>query len=281
MMIYGAIIIILFGVFIFFFKGHREFYRQKKIWTFFLLLLPLGTLGLYFLIGSPEYLDQPHAKLQKNVERLRQKSPEALIQEFRDKLSENDSPQARHFLGQTLIKMGRFEEGLKEIEQAYKLSEGKNSAINLSYAEVLISKNNGIVKQKSFDLMSNVLKENPKNPICMFYMGLYHFQNKQSNKGAKFWKDLIANADGADWKTQMLVNLKQVAQENHIELSKYDIILPQIPQEEPPAFTKEQKDMITQMVERLREKQKQNPNDEALKARLKEVEAKYKMIMQN
>ena len=236
--------------------------------------MPICAVALYFAVGDPDYLDQPYKDVNNRKEALMKKSSSDLIADFRAKLKENDSAKARHFLGETLARMGRFGEATEEFKKAYELSKGADTNIAVSYGEILVAMNNRTVSDEALAVFKEVLEKEDNNPPSLFYAGLYYFQNDQTLEGTKFWNNLIDASEGKPWQARMVANIQKSAEINKIDLAGNNIILPEVKE----GFTPDQIDMIEGMVESLRQKVKDNPDDEALKTRLADVEKKFEAI---
>ena len=272
-MIYIFITLIAFGLLFYLGRGLKEKTQDKK-WIILVTSVPVLAVGLYFALGDPDYRDQPYAEVTARKDALMQESSENLIAAFRKKLKENDDAKARHFLGETLARMGRFNEAAIEFKKAYNLSKGTDNNIAVSYGEILVAMNNRTVNDDALAVFEEVLKSDAQDPRALFYSGLYYFQNDKGNKGAVLWKDLLDAAKGQPWQARVLNNIAKSSDIHKIDLEKYGITLP-APQA---GFTPDQIDMIEGMVESLRQKVKDNPDDMALKKRLEDVEEKFKDI---
>lgn len=275
-MIYVFIILMVFLSF--FYLSHplkNQPSEKRKKWIFVFIAIPLFSVGLYFLKGRPDYLDQPYDALKAQNEALRRLPTDELIIKLRQKLDDTDSETARLFLGETLAKLGRFEEALPELKRAYILSKGKNPDISMAYAEMLIATHKGQVSLEAKKLLDSILKQDKKNPRALFYMGLYYFQKNTSHKGAELWKELLKISHNRPWHDTAVDNIRRSAELEKINLAQYGINLPE---KSVPNFTPEQIEMITQMVKNLRFKVKNNPDDKALRQRLTEVEKVFSQI---
>ena len=275
-MIYVFIILMVFLSFFYLsYPLKSQTLEKRKKWIFIFLAIPLLSVGLYFLKGQPDYADQPYDAVKAENEALMRLPTDDLIVKLRQKLDETDSATARLFLGETLAKLGRFEEALPELKRAYILSEGKNPEITMAYAEMMIVSDKRTVSLEAQKLLEAILKQDKKNPRALFYTGLYYFQKKSPQEGAKLWKELLDISSRQPWYDTVVDNIRRSAEHEKINLAHYGIVLPEKSVSD---FTPEQIQMITRMVENLRLKVKNNPDDEALQKRLTEVEKIFSQI---
>ncbi|MEM6603898.1 MAG: hypothetical protein AAF621_07595 [Pseudomonadota bacterium] len=242
-----------------------------------ILCVPVCAVGVYLYLGSPNYPDQPYRQVQVKKEALSQKSPEDLISALRDKLNENDNVEARFFLGTTLFKVGRIKEALSELKKAYLLSNKKDNDIAFTYAKILTSHNNEIIPTEALDIFKNIPTDHATYPQSLFYQGLYYFQNGQSEKGYEEWDILVEQAENQPWKFIAIDNILNAAVKFNINIDKYGLEKTGSKAK----FTQEDIDMISQMVESLRQKAKDDPDNIMLQKRLEEVEKKFRQIKEN
>ncbi len=226
---------------------------------------------VYFYIGNVDYADQPYARLQKQEKELQKLSIDELIAQYEAGLTHKDSPQARIVLANMLVRLGKLSQAEKHFAAAYKIDNGKTSHIGLSYAEILIALNDGIITKKVKQIIDKIQKTDTHNPQGLFYQGLWLAQNNQIKRAVTVWKTLVKDAIGKPYEGVVQQNLQSVIA--HYKITP-DMIGLRINQE----ITKDNLAMIEQMVASLQEKVKQNPDDKALKARLDDVLIKFEAI---
>lgn len=275
-MIYITITLISFAVFLYLIHNIKQ-HTPHKSWIIWVMAVPLLSVGVYFYVGNPEYHDQPYAKLKQQEQALLQKSPDDLIAELKQKLTQQDSARGRYILALALLRMGKTDDAVLELERAYRLSDEKTPEIIMTYAMILTVKNNNIVGDKSWDLIKKTLKTDASNIYALYYAGLYECQHKNFDKSAEYWKNIVDNHSDEPQYQETIKNIKQSADICGLNLKKYHITVPDIKSN----YTPQQIQMIERMVEQLRQKVKNNPDNMELKKRLDDVEEKFKSIKES
>ena len=275
-MIYILIAIISFAVFVYLIRNIKQ-HTPHKAWIIWVMAVPLLSVGVYFYVGNPEYHDQPYAKIKQQEQALLQKSPDDLIAELKQKLTQQDSARGRYILALALLRMGKTDDAVSELRRAYALSDEKTPEIIMTYAMILTVNNNNIVGDKSWDLIKETLKIDASNIYGLYYAGLYECQHKNFDKAADYWKNIVDNHTDKPQYQETVQKIKQSSDICGLNLKKYKMTVPDIKSN----YTPQQIQMIEQMVGQLRQKVKNNPANMELKQRLDEVEEKFKAIKES
>jgi cytochrome c-type biogenesis protein CcmH/NrfG len=170
-----------------------------------------------------------------------------------------------------LARLGRFEQAEPHFKAAYNMDKGKTPDIIMAYAEVIIALNKGTITPQANRLITTSLQKDAINPKGLFFKGLFFAQNNNTKQAIEIWKNLVIQSEGKPYYAMLVQNLNAVRQQFNINPATIGLDTTQdIRQDNLP--------MIEKMVQSLADKVKQNPNDEKLKARLKEVQEKLKTI---
>ena len=226
---------------------------------------------IYFYIGNPDYADQPYTQVKNQEQALNKLPVNKLIILYEEKLKKNDTLDARLNLANMLARLGRLEQAEKHFKAAYNMDKGVNPDITFGYIEIMIARNKGIISQKSYNLINDILDKQKSNPKGLFFKGLFFAQNNNIKQAIDIWKNLVIESKDKPYYGVLVQNLNAVIGQFNINPvtiglnTTQDIIQDNLP-------------MIEKMVQSLADKVKQNPNDEKLKERLKEVQEKLDII---
>jgi cytochrome c-type biogenesis protein CcmH len=221
-----------------------------------LVVLPLGSLGLYSRLGAPGLPDQPFA--------ARQNSPEFQMTAQAAKLSAQlaQTPDATGFvlLGQTLQSLRRPAEAVQAFRRAIALGS-TDSEVYASLGEALVMADQGGVGPDARAAFFQVLRSEPGDPRARFYLGLSEEQIGKFAEAIAIWRDLQKDTpEDAPWRDMLAAQVAQAAAQGKLDPAT---IVPAAPKVEgaPPPAPSGQEDMIRQMVAKLAAKMETTPDD--------------------
>lgn len=229
------------------------------------LSVPLLAAALYVALGHPQALQPPPAPMgEAQIAEMVQK----LEQRLKDK---PDDAQGWAMLARSYKFMGRNDDA----RQAYeKTGPALNENIDwlLDYAELLATQANNQFAGRPATLVAQALQREPQHPLALMLSGVVAFQANDFKVAVTHWETVLGQMQpGSDEARQMQANIDLARQRAGLPPSAPNAAnsdsgkLPPPPAGAAAGMTPE---MINQMVERLANRLKDNPNDYAGWARL-------------
>jgi len=244
-----------------------------------LIIVPLGTLGLYSFIGQPNLADQPLAQRQieteKNAkiddadrERARQ-----LLAELEKRLEANPKDvQGWLILAQIYEGMDRHKDAAEVYAKVVELTDRHPQAV-AALAEAMIMAEDTKVLPDAVTLLEEVKAKDPTDPRSYFYLALEHRQNEDLRGAMDEYVALLkVSPANAEWVEQIKSNVQVIAGELNIDMPQIDTLPPE-QTAEVPGLTEEQvegaqqmspedqQEMIRSMVQRLADRLEETPDD--------------------
>jgi cytochrome c-type biogenesis protein CcmH len=163
-----------------------------------LVLLPVGAVALYLMLGSPQMPGEPLAARMRAPERNR--SIESMIAQVEDRLQKNPTDgRAWEVLAPVYMRLGRFDEAVRAWGHVINLN-GSTAAREANYGEAMVAAANGVVTADAKSAFERALKLDPKDVMARFYMGMAADQDGRRADAERIWNDLLADAPpGAPW----------------------------------------------------------------------------------
>jgi len=174
-------------------------FRRRVVAFASLLLLTLGTGGLYVQLGSPGLAfvaasaqDRFAADGQIKLERLVSKVEEHL------RASPEDG-RGWEVLAPVYMQLGRYTDSVNAWRNALRL-RGDGADREASLGEALMAEANGVVTEDAKNAFTRAVTLDSTTVSARFYLGVAAEQDGDRAKAAKIWRDLIADAPpGAHW----------------------------------------------------------------------------------
>lgn len=244
-----------------------SFWTARRTTATIALILPLGAAGLYKTLGQPDAID-PVAAQQVTNEKVAH-----MVDSLAARLKANpDDLQGWAMLARSYKVMGR----LDEAEQAFiKAGDKINNDANLlvDYADLLAARADSKLEGRPLELINRALQLNPQHPMGLMLSGVAAFARSDYSGAEAQWKKLLPLLDPDSPDAQQVEAYITEAQEKagtppapkptaRSESGK----LP--PVNEAAAAGGMTAEKINQMVDRLAERLKANPEDLAGWARL-------------
>ena len=221
------------------------------------ILLPIGGVSLYTVLGNPAAPDVPFAErdLQKEQDDAQEAEIGRLLDQLRARLKENpNDSKGWLMLGRSMRAMGKFDDAIDAYSKAASLLP-MDADILANLGEVHLLKADGQVNEDAQATFDKALRLNPKHPKSRFYVG--YIQNQKGDKQGALdtWKAIVADAPkDAPYLEEINLRIAEVSKELGIDPT-------------PPAETSsakelsEQEEMIMNMVNGLAERLKSEPDD--------------------
>ena len=173
-------------------------WRRRAAAVAALTALPLGAVGLYLLLGSPQLPGEP-------LQARRELPPEhrsiaALIGQVEAHLARNpEDGKGWEVLAPIYMRLGRYDEAVKARRSALRLL-GPTAARQSDLGEALVAEANGIVTQDAKDSFEQALALDANDVRARFFIGVAAEQDGRREEAAGIWRELIAKAPaGAPW----------------------------------------------------------------------------------
>jgi cytochrome c-type biogenesis protein CcmH len=231
-----------------------------------LVLLPLGGLSLYLVLGSPDLPGEPlAARMRKPPEH---QSVAALVAQVEAHLARDPSDgRGWEVLAPIYLQMGRVDNAVAARRNALRLL-GATAAREANLGEALIVASNGIVTEEAKAAFERALKLDQNDERAQFFTGLAAEQEGKREQAAAIWRALLAKAPpGAAWIGFVRQALARVDDRAPLPAGEARPAPPMAgPSEQDMAaaadMTPQQRgEMIRGMVDRLAERLKQDGSD--------------------
>jgi cytochrome c-type biogenesis protein CcmH len=173
-------------------------WRRRAAGLATITMLPLGALGLYLWLGSP---DLPGEPLQARRDMPPgQGSFAALIAQVEAHLQRNPQEgRGWEVLAPVYLRLGRLDEAVAARRHALRLL-GATATREADLGEALVAQANGIVTEDARRSFERALAIDGNDIKARFFIGLAAEQDGRRQEAAAIWRDLIAKAPaGASW----------------------------------------------------------------------------------
>jgi cytochrome c-type biogenesis protein CcmH len=246
------------------------FWTARRTAATIAVLLPLGAAGLYGWLGQPGAID-PAATQKVNNEKVEQ-----MVETLAKRLNANpNDPQGWAMLARSYKVMGR----LDEAEQAFiKAADKVNTDPDLlvEYADLLAARADSNLEGRPLELINKALALNPQHPMGLMMSGVAAYARSDFAGAEAQWKKLLplleSDSPDAQQIEAYITDARAKAKKPPAPRSVGGLAsgtdtgkLPPVSEAAASPMTAEK---INQMVDRLAERLKANPEDHAGWARL-------------
>lgn len=239
-----------------------------------------GSVGLpdFPLASRPD--DRQAAARASAETRLREQVPDldAVVARLEERLArEPNDARGWLMLGRTYMVMEKYAEAAAALALAQTQSQERDPGVAVEEAEAMIMANNSAVPPLALKILTDVLKQDPREPRARYYIGVAKAQAGDFKGAAQDWTDLIALSPAdAEWIPTVREQIEAAAKELKVKpdsfapsaearaLSQGAPVATPAPAPAPaPAATLPagQEEMIRGMVARLAQRLKENPDD--------------------
>ncbi len=158
-----------------------------------LLLVPAMTVGTYFALGAPEHVNvkgpgvpSPHAGSGQPA------SMEELVTKLEQKVAANpQDPEGLFMLGRVYSSLGRFSDAAEVLERLRPLVDD-HPAVLVALADALSMQNGGKVSGKPYDLVRQVLDQDPKDVTALWIAGKGAMEQADYQNAIYYWRQAEA-----------------------------------------------------------------------------------------
>lgn len=181
------------------------------------IVVPLGALALYGVLGSPALPDRPFAARQAESMGITTAQLDALRDEIaaleaRLKAAPNDQD-GWIDLGERHQSIGDYGQALEAYDQALKLGPVPGE-VWASIGEANVLAENGQVSPRADAAFVNALKADRQEPRSRYYLGLAAYQGDDPARAIAIWRDLSQDSPpDAPWLPMLRGRIAQVAQQ--------------------------------------------------------------------
>ncbi|MDX9862849.1 MAG: c-type cytochrome biogenesis protein CcmI, partial [Rhodospirillales bacterium] len=178
------------------------------------VLVPVGSIGLYLLLGSPNLPDQPLASRTVATQTAAQEQAE--LERLTVRLAQQMEQQPDRvdgwlLLGRSLRTIENYDEAMRAFERALALT-GRAPDVLSEYGEILVLAHGGRVAEPARRAFEEVLQGFPAEPRARYYLGLAKAQQGDPRGALRDWVDLIAvSPPDAPWLADVRREIRGVA----------------------------------------------------------------------
>ncbi len=177
-----------------------------------LVAVPLGTIGLYSVIGSPDVPDQPlQARLQEPVQN---RSLPDLVARVEQRLAEEPSDgRGWDVIAPAYMRLGRAEDAAAAYAAAIRIL-GSTERRETDRGEALVIANNGIVGAEARAAFERAVALDPSAIKPRFFLALALTQENRKEEAIAAWQALLDEAEGGEaWAEAVRVELAKLGVE--------------------------------------------------------------------
>jgi len=227
------------------------------------LLMPVLAAGIYWQLGAPQSLT-PSAARGIQDPQVRQ-----MVESLEAKLKENpNNPQGWAMLARSYLVMGRVDEA----EATFlKIGDALNTNPDLmvEFADLLAVKANNNIEGRPLELVSKALQINPHHPMGLMMTGVAAYRRGDFKLAIGQWEKLLTVLEpGSQDAQQVQANIDDAKAQAGMAAAGTNGQAGMLPPVSEQAAANASPDMVNQMVDRLAERLKKQPDDIAGWARL-------------
>jgi cytochrome c-type biogenesis protein CcmH len=243
------------------------FWSARRTSITIALLLSMGSAGMYWWLGQPDAID-PVATQQRQNEKVM-----AMVDSLAAKLKANpDNPLGWAMLARSYKVMGQLEDAEKAFVKAGNLVN-TDADLLVEYADLLASKANSM-EGRPLDMIQKALALNPQHPMGLMMSGVAAYRRADFKGAITHWEKLLLLLEpGTEDAQQIESNIADAREKAGQPAPAKAAPGPtteagKLPPVDPAAAGAMTPEKINQMVDRLAERLKANPDDLAGWARL-------------
>jgi cytochrome c-type biogenesis protein CcmH len=184
------------------------------------VLVPVASIGLYLLVGSPGLPDRPLAS--RTLATWTAGQEQAEMERLTARLAEQMEKQPDRvdgwlLLGRSLRTIENYDEAARAFERALALT-GRAPDVLSEYGEILVLAHGGRVAEPARRVFEETLMAVPAEPRARYYLGLAKAQQGDPRAALQAWVDLIAvSPPDAAWLTDIRREIQGVATASGID----------------------------------------------------------------
>jgi cytochrome c-type biogenesis protein CcmH len=177
----------------------QSVWRRRAAALAALILLPIGALGLYLALGSPNVPGEP-ARARVNTPEGSQ-SIAVLVSQIEAHLERNPNDgRGWEVLAPVYMRLGRFNDAVKARRNALTLN-GDSADRQSGLGEALVGVANGVVTAEAKAAFERAVAQDSQNATGRYFLGLAAEQDGKPDEAASIWRSLLAEAPtDAPWR---------------------------------------------------------------------------------
>ncbi|MFL5213452.1 MAG: c-type cytochrome biogenesis protein CcmI [Microvirga sp.] len=222
------------------------------------VMLPLGSAGLYLALGSPGVPSEPLAS--RSVAAPAPTSIEALVAQVEAHLARNpEDGRGWEVLAPVYLRTGRFDDAVKARRNALRLL-GPTAVREADLGQAMVAAADGVVTADARAAFDRAAALDPGDVMARYFLGLAAEQEGKRAEAAAIWRKLLADAPpGARWTATVRAALAQIGE----AVAPGAVPPPQAaaPAGPPKPLAEPPGEMILAMVARLAERLKADGSD--------------------
>jgi len=172
--------------------GGSPLWRRRATAVAALVLVPIGAVALYLVLGSPRMPGEP---LQARLREMHNdRSIASLVAQVETHLAQNPND-ARGYavLAPVYLQLGRFDDAVNARRKVLALS-GETADRESDLGEALTAAANGIVTAEAKNAFERATKIDAAEPKARFFLGMAAQQDGDRGKAAEIWRDMLKAA---------------------------------------------------------------------------------------
>lgn len=193
--------------------------------TLVILLVPIGTMAMYMILGTPGMPDVPLAERAAERARLaetadRRQGLSEMAAELAERLKSEPSDLAGWMLlGRTYQMLEQPKDAVEAFAKATQLPTADAQTWS-SFGEALVQGNDGLVTPVAREAFSRAVDLMPAEPRARFYLGLAERQAGDPEGALGWWVDLEADSPAdAPWQGLLRQRIEEAAEVAGIDLA--------------------------------------------------------------
>ena len=218
-----------------------------------LVALPLGSVGLYYELGSPSLATEPTRTEAQSAGQ----PVETMVARVEAHLQKNpDDGEGWQVLGPVYLRLGRYSDAVSAWSNAVRVL-GESSEREANLGEAMVAEANGIVTPEARNAFIRAVALDSKSVSGRYYLGLFAQQDGHPQEAIKIWRDLIATAsEGEHWVSDVRQAIARLEQKGSAPEKKGNEVQP-----DPKGPDAGPSAMIQSMVDRLAARLQQDGSD--------------------
>ncbi|MFV2092563.1 MAG: tetratricopeptide repeat protein, partial [Hyphomicrobiales bacterium] len=169
--------------------GHDRTRSHHWLSIVMLAVLPLGSIAIYFGVGSPGVSSVPYlARFEQNPKTA---TLENLVAQIERHLRTNPGDaKGWDIIGRPFMRLGRYRDAANAFDQAIKLDR-PTAARLASYGEALVFAANGMVEAKARAAFEQSVALEADYSQARYYLGLAAFQSRDFESSIATWQAML------------------------------------------------------------------------------------------
>jgi cytochrome c-type biogenesis protein CcmH len=173
-------------------------WRRRGTALVALVLLPIGAIGLYLVLGSPQLPGEP-ARARVSTPQGSQ-SITVLVSQIEAHLERNPNDgRGWEVVAPVYMRLGRFDDAVKARRNALALN-GDSAERQSGLGEALVGAANGVVTAEAKAAFERAVAQDGQSVTGRFFLGLAAEQDGKHDEAASVWRKMLADAQAdAPW----------------------------------------------------------------------------------